>query len=105
MDQARAVTADFKGKSTITSTLSKTATRVNVGGRVLPLHPGKKVVLTLFKKKSGRFVKVASKTPTLNTASRYASFFTRQSRGTCRIKAAFTDADHLPSSVTKTFSC
>jgi hypothetical protein len=105
MDQARSVTAAFKGKSSISLRIRKTSARLKPSGGVAPAHPGKYVGITLFKKKAGRFVKVTSKKVRLSSTSKYATALRRPGRGSCRIKATFSHADHVSSSVTKTFRC
>lgn len=105
MDQARDVTAGFMGKSAISLWVRKTSAQLKLDGLVSPAHPDKSVAVTLSKKKAGKFAKLASKRLPLDVASRYATAFRRPSGGTCRIRASFSDTDHVPSSILKTFKC
>jgi hypothetical protein len=91
--------------------------RVTAQGWLTPAHPGNKMLVTLYKKKGARFVKVRSKQPLLSAAvdadgvgeldSRFKTRFPNPARTRrCRVVAKFTgDADHLPSRSAKTFNC
>lgn len=105
MSQARSVSAAFKRRTTTTLSTVKTPQRLVSSGRVSPAHPGHRVTVTLLKKKSGSFVRLAVKRPLLSSASHYSAWFTRPSGRTCRIVARFADADHVGSVASRTFTC
>jgi hypothetical protein len=62
--------------------------------------------VTLYKDIDGSFVRIATKRPTLDASSAYVATFGNPGTGTCTVRAKFNgDADHLPSSKTKIFTC
>ncbi len=90
--------------------------RVAVRGRVSPARAGKHVVVRLFRKQSGKWVRLSSKRAALSgktdlngdgfTDSRYASSFPRARSGRCKIVARYPgDSKLSPSSATKLFRC
>lgn len=90
--------------------------RVAVRGRVSPARAGKHVVVRLFRKRSGAWVRVGSKRASLSgttdvngdgfTDSRYASSFHRARSGRCRIVVRYPgDRRFSSSSATKVFRC
>ena len=90
--------------------------RVAVHGRVSPARAGKHVVVRLFRKQSGKWVRLGSKRAALSgktdlngdgfTDSRYASSFPRARSGRCKIVARYPgDSKLSPSSATKLFRC
>jgi hypothetical protein len=92
--------------SRTTGRISKTASRIKAYGRVLPKHPGKRVVVKLSRKANGSFRLVATKRTSLNAQSRYGVRFARPRAGKCRVTALFGgDGGHLRSSHTANFSC
>jgi hypothetical protein len=100
------LTAVLRAGTTTTASLTKTNAVVRVRGRVSPAHPGKRVVVKLFRKRSGAFRLVATKRPTLSATSRYSTSFKRPRPGTCRVTARFAgDADHRASARSVTFRC
>jgi hypothetical protein len=77
---------------------------VTVRGQVTPAPQGK-VTVALFRKRGGAFVRVASKTGSLNRGA-FAASFRRPPAGTCRATAAYRgDARHRPSRANTTFGC
>jgi hypothetical protein len=95
-----------KASSTISALVRKTSTRIKVTGSVYPAHPGKAVSVTLYKKRSGVYVKLRTKRPTLSGTSAYAAAFVRPGGGYCKTKSVFGgDADHLASSKIVKFRC
>jgi hypothetical protein len=99
-------TAATKLATRITASVKKTARRVKVSGKVLPAHPGRRVVVTLAKKRNGAFVRLALKRPLIGSAGGYATSFARPRPGTCRITSRFPgDADHLASRKAVVFRC
>jgi hypothetical protein len=85
--------------------IRKTSNRLIFSGLVAPGHAGQPVSVTLYRKKAGRFVTLAFKSSVLDSSSGYKAGFVRPSGGTCRVRAAFSDSDHVPSAVVQTFSC
>jgi len=90
--------------------------RVAVHGRVSPARAGKHVVVRLFRKRSGAWVRVGSKRASLSgktdtngdgfTDSRYGSSFHRERSGRCRIVVRYPgDRKFSASSATKVFRC
>ena len=90
--------------------------RVAVRGRVSPARAGKHVVVRLFRKRSGAWVRVGSKRAVLAgktdsngdgfTDSRYASSFPRARSGRCKVVARYPgDKQFSSSSTTKLFRC
>jgi hypothetical protein len=95
-----------KMSSSTTVSVRKTATRIKVTGTVFPGHAGKRVSVTLYRKRSGVFRAVATKFPVLSTASSYATRFARPRSGACKVTARFAgDADHYASSKAVKFRC
>lgn len=95
-----------KASTGITAAVTKTRARVKVSGSVFPAHPGKRVVVSLFRKRNGVFVQLAVKRPSLSTTSAYVTRFARPRRGACKIRARFPgDTDHLASARTVSFRC
>jgi urease beta subunit len=95
----------------------KARRKINARGRLTPSHRGRQMVVTLYKKKGTRFVKVGTKRPTLSGSkdlngdglrdSSYRTAF-RNPKGTrrCRAIARFPgDKHHVKSGTRKTFSC
>ena len=90
--------------------------RVAVRGRVSPARAGKHVVVRLFRKQSGAWVRVGSKRAALSgktdvngdgfTDSRYASSLRRARSGRCKIVVRYPgDKRFSSSSATKLFRC
>ena len=95
---------------------SKVRAVIRVRGRLSPSHPGKRMVVTLFRRKNGAWARVAVRRPFLSgtadlngdgfTDSRYSTRFPRPRPGRCRIVARFRgDKDHGPSQFTKSIRC
>jgi hypothetical protein len=100
------LTTVLRTGSTTTASVTKTRAVVRVRGRVTPAHAGKRVVVKLFRKRSGAVRLVATKRPTLSATSRYSTSFKRLRPGTCRVTARFAgDADHRASARSVTFRC
>ncbi|MGH3033190.1 MAG: hypothetical protein ACRDON_01360 [Gaiellaceae bacterium] len=92
--------------TTLTGTITRTTTAIRVRGSVWPNHRGKRVVVTLYRKRDGHFRALAVKRPTLSSTSRFATSFARPRPGTCKVTARFPgDVDHAPSAASKTFRC
>lgn len=89
-----------------TLAIEKSAGQLVAKGRVTPPHPGEEVVVKLFKKISGEFVRVSTKRPTLGAASRYEAAFNRPNANQCKVVAKFpADEDHLTSGKAKLVDC
>ena len=89
---------------------------IRVRGRLSPAHPGKRMVVTLFRMRNGAWARVAVRRPFLSgtsdinsdgfSDSRFSTRFPRPRRGLCRIVARFRgDADHGPSQAAKSIRC
>lgn len=90
----------------ITATVSKTRRAVKVRGSLSPNHRGKRVVVTLYRKRGGAFRAIATKRPRLSATSGYATKFARPRRGKCKVTARFRgDADSRPSRRSVKFRC
>lgn len=112
-------TGTIVNDDTRTSAVVKVRTakhRVALHGRVSPARAGKHVVLRLFRKRSGAWVRLGSKRGALSgktdsngdgfTDSRYATSFRRARSGRCRIVARYPgDKRFSSSSTTKLFRC
>ena len=90
--------------------ITKTASKVKAKGKVSPNHSGQRVTVTLQRKSSGSFSKVAGKKAVLNARSKYSTSFNRPAPGSCRIKVRFGGhkahhPTHRASGATKTFRC
>jgi ELWxxDGT repeat protein len=80
--------------------------RLVAKGGVRPNHACKHVVVTLYEKRNGSFVKIARKHPMLSKHSHYRVGFGRPAARWCRITTKFRgDRNHLPSSARSTFHC
>jgi hypothetical protein len=91
--------------SRTTVSVTKTRTTGTVRGRVTLGHGGK-VVVTLFRKRNGAFVRVASKTRVLTTAGTFATSFRRPRPGLYKATAKFGGTvSRLPSQASSTFRC
>jgi hypothetical protein len=97
-------------------TTSKVSGTIRVRGRLAPPHPGKHMVVSLFRRKNGAWVRLSVKRPLLIGRtdlngdgfrdSRFSTRFTRPHTGRCRIVARFRgDTDHGPSQFTKVIRC
>jgi concanavalin A-like lectin/glucanase superfamily protein len=92
--------------STTTLDTVKTSTDIEATGTVTPSHTGLKVVVALFQKSGGPFVKLDTNRPTLDGASSYATSFPRPADGRCKVRATFRgDSDHAASSAIDRFAC
>ena len=95
---------------------SKVGGRIRIRGRLSPAHPGKRMVVTLFRRRNGVWVRLAVKRPLMSgttdlngdgfTDSSFKTRFPRPRPGRCRVVARFRgDADHGPSQFTKSIRC
>jgi hypothetical protein len=95
-----------KASSSITLTVRKLTARVRARGVVMPNHAGRAVRVKLFRKRSGVWRRLVTKSVTLSSTSRYATSFSRRRPGACKIVATFPgDTDHRASSKTVAFRC
>jgi Calx-beta domain-containing protein len=97
-------------------TARKVRGQIRISGRLTPAHPGKRMVVTLFRRKNSVWVRLSIKRPLLVGRtdlngdgfrdSRFATRFVRPNPGRCRIVARFRgDGGHGPSKSTKIISC
>jgi hypothetical protein len=92
--------------TTTTASVTKTKASIYVRGMVSPTHAGKRVTVTLFRKRNGAFATISTKRPLLSAGSGYAARFTRPRSGACRVVSRFLgDADHRASARSISFSC
>jgi hypothetical protein len=105
-------------KTPTTTTLRvKRSQRIVAKGLVSPPVPGRKVVVKLFRKSGGRWVRVATHRPALSAAgdfngdntteSRYLTKFSKPRRGTrCKVSSRFPgNADYFRSTAINKFRC
>jgi Calx-beta domain len=89
---------------------------VAVRGRVSPARRGKRVIVRLFRRQNGVWVRIRTKRPLLAgstdvngdgfTDSRYIARFRRQKAGRCKITASYLgDARFSPSGAVRLFRC
>ena len=85
----------------------RTKRRIKAVGRVTPPHPGMAARVILAKRRSGRWVRVATKMPLMDSEGRFTTRFRNPSRTVmCRLKARFDgDDDHLASQRILRFRC
>jgi Calx-beta domain len=106
---------DDKTPTTLSVALRKAPRTVTARGLLTPGVVGMKVTVTLFHKKSGRWVKMTAKTVTVGTIAdrngdglpeaAYAAKFKRPARCSYKFVSAFAgDADHLSSTASKVFT-
>ena len=95
-----------KASSSITLRVRKLTARVRARGVVMPNHAGKAVTVKLFRKRSGVWRRLSTKSVKLSSTSAYATSFSRPRPGYCKIVATFPgDTDHRASSKTVAFRC
>jgi hypothetical protein len=94
----------------------KVSGRIRVRGLLTPAHPGRVMVITLSRRQSGAWVRLAVRRPKLFGRvdlngdgfldSRFSTRFVRPQPGRCRIVARFRgDADHGPSQFARVIRC
>jgi large repetitive protein len=107
---------DDRAPSTTSLKIRKGRERIKASGRVAPADRGRKMVVKLLKRRGGRFVKVATKRPTLQRGidtngdgvmeSKYSTRFNRPRSGKCRVVSRFGgNTSHAPSTAKRTFDC
>jgi Putative Ig domain/FG-GAP repeat len=87
--------------STTTLVVDKTSSALKPHGKVRPNdddHPGLPVKVTMYKKKSGQWVKLSAKSPLVTETGTYATKFDRPRAGTFKFVSKFACEHHLPSS-------
>lgn len=95
-----------KASSSITLRVRKLTERIRARGVVMPRHAGRAVRVKLFRKRSGVWRRLTTKSVMLSSTSAYATSFSRPRPGTCKIVSTFPgDTDHRASSKTAVFSC
>jgi chitinase len=106
-----------RAPTTTTLKARKRSGTVRARGRLSPAHKGRRMAVTLKKRKNGRWVKVRTKRPLLRGRtdlngdgvrdSRYrVRFFNPRNTKRCRVIARFPgDFNHRPSQARKTFNC
>jgi hypothetical protein len=106
-----------RAPTTTTLKARKRSGRVLARGRLSPAHKGRRMAVTLKKRKSGRWVNVRTKRPLLSgrtdingdgvrDSTYRARFFNPRNTKRCRVIARFPgDLHHRPSKARKTFNC
>jgi hypothetical protein len=95
-----------KKATSITVSVTKTTGSIKVRGKVSPARPGKRVVVTLYRKRAGVFRKITVKRPFLSSLSGYSTSFSRPRPGSCRVTARYPgDPAYKASSRSVTFRC
>jgi len=96
--------------------VSKASGRIRVRGLLTPAHPGKVMVVTLSRRKNGRWVRLVARRSQLIGRSdvngdgfrdsRFSTRFVRPRPGRCRIVARFrADKDHGSSQFARVIRC
>lgn len=99
-------TLEFGGATTTKLSVKTKGSAIRADGLVKPFAAGQELKLTLSRKQHGKFKKVDSAHPALNTAGKYSSEFPRPKSGTCKLLAKYPgDTNFAPSSASKTFGC
>jgi Calx-beta domain len=106
-----------RAPTTTTLKARKRSGRVLARGRLSPAHKGRRMAVTLKKRKSGRWVNVRTKRPLLSgrtdingdgvrDSTYRVRFFNPRNTKRCRVIARFPgDLHHRPSKARKTFNC
>jgi hypothetical protein len=95
-----------KASSSITLRVRKLTARIRARGTVMPNHSGRAVTVKLFRKRSGVWRRLSTKSVKLSSTSAYATSFSRPRPGYCKIVSRFPgDTDHRASSKTVAFRC
>jgi hypothetical protein len=90
--------------------------RIRARGMVTPAHPGRRMIVRLYRYSGGKWVWLMTRRPYLYGSSdlnldgfsdsRYGTSFPRPRAGTCKVVAIFRgDSDHRRSSISKKISC
>src|SRR5439155_19321048 len=91
--------------TTLSLSIRPGAAKITATGTLTPAVPGGKVTATLSRKSGRRFLKVASKTASVDASGDYSAGFRHPVADPCRIKVRYGgDSQHQPSSKTKTFA-
>jgi large repetitive protein len=107
---------DDRAPTTTSLRIRKGRDHIRASGRVAPAQRGQRMVVKLLKRRNGRFVKIATKRPTLGRGidtngdgvleSGFSTRFARPRRGRCRVVARFGgNANYAPSTTRRTFDC
>ena len=92
--------------TTTTLGTEKNARRIRAFGKVRPAHPHLPVAITIYKKRTGKFRAITSKTPAVSATSRYSTSLLRPTSGACKIRSRFKGTGfHRASRVKRTFRC
>jgi len=90
----------------VSATVKKTAADLTVSATVKPSRAGRHAVVTLLRKRNGKFRKVSALHTILSHSSMLSAIFRRQPAGKCRIVARYPgDPTHLAGQATKAFAC
>jgi len=96
----------LSASTTTTLGTEKNARRIRAFGKVRPAHPHLPVAITIYKKRTGKFRAITSKTPAVSATSRYSTSLLRPTSGACKIRSRFKgNGFHRASRVKRTFRC
>ena len=101
------VTVSNVVRTTKTSlSVKKTRRRITASGAVTPTPQRGKVIVSLYRKRGGKFRRLDTNRPSLSATSKYQTRFSRPRAGRCRIIARFPGStEGTQSSIKKTFRC
>jgi hypothetical protein len=110
------ITNDDRAPTTTSLRIRKGRDHIRASGRLAPANRGQRMVVKLLRRKNGRFVKIATKRPTLGRGidtngdgvleSGFSTRFARPRPGRCRVVARFGgNANYAPSTARRTFDC
>ena len=95
-----------KTAPTLTLRVSKTAKTLKGSGKLTPPHEGEEIFITLSRKISGVFTKIATNRDVLDDTGAYVTSFKRPLSGRCKMRSFFPgDEDHTSVGITKFFNC
>jgi ELWxxDGT repeat protein len=92
--------------TSLTAKATKKRRKLTVSGKLAPAHAGAPISVTFYKKKGGRYRKVATKKAISKASGAYVTTFRRARVTKCRITAKYGGhVDHLASTKTLRFRC
>jgi hypothetical protein len=95
-----------KESTTTTVSVAKTAKRVRASGTLTPPLAGSEMAVTLARREKGKWVKLATKTPSVKVSGAFSTAFRRAARGDCRVIARYEGDDlRKPSKDKAVFRC
>jgi hypothetical protein len=105
-DRGSAYVFGPRQRSRLSLKVATSANRIKARGRVRPPQPHERVIVTLLRKRDGRFRKLGVERPRQSATGRYRSSFGRPDAGDCKIQARYPGNEAAkPSRATKRFAC